>query len=406
MINNKAALAFIFITVLMDSIGFGIILPVLPQLIMEVTGEGLSAAARYGGWLLFVYAFMQFLSAPVLGNLSDRFGRRPVLLLSLLAFALDYVLMGWAPTIAWLFLGRFIAGISASTFGIANAYIADIFPPEERAQNFGLIGAAFGVGFIVGPVLGGILGGFGPRVPFYATAGLVFGNFLFGLLVLPETLKKENRRTFEITRANPLGAFNQLLKYPVVFGLVAANFLYMLAHHSLPATWSYYTIEKFQWSEREVGWSLGAVGVCMMIVQGFLIRLVIPKFGPERVAYFGLVCSALSFIGYAISPFGWVVYVFIILGAGMGLVGPAVNGIMSSHIPANAQGELQGAIGSVASLASILSPPIMTQLFSYFSGASAPVYFPGAAFVAAGLMTLVSLMMFARTLSRSTAPAG
>ncbi|MCZ6617515.1 MAG: TCR/Tet family MFS transporter, partial [Gammaproteobacteria bacterium] len=339
-------------------------------------------------------------SAPVMGNLSDRFGRRPVLLLSLLAFGLDYLLMGWAPTLGWLFLGRFIAGISASTYGIANAYIADVFPPEERAQNFGLLGAAFGAGFIIGPVIGGFLGELGPRIPFYATAGIAFSNAIYGFFLLPETLKKENRRPFDIKRANPVGAMNQLAKHPVVIGLVAANFLYLLGHHSLPAIWSYYMIEKFSWGNSDIGISLGVVGVLMLFVQGYLIRLVIPKFGPERVAYVGLVLTAVGFVGYALAPFGWVIYIFIVFGAGQGFVGPAVQSIVSARIPADSQGELQGAMGSIASLALILSPPIMTQLFGYFTQADGSIYFPGAAFMAAAILTLLSLTVFARVLFR------
>ncbi|MCZ6641435.1 MAG: TCR/Tet family MFS transporter [Gammaproteobacteria bacterium] len=400
-VSKKLALIFIFITVLLDAIGFGIILPVLPELVMEVTGEGLSQAARYGGWLMFTYAGMQFVSAPIMGNLSDRFGRRPVLLFSLVAFGLDYLLMGWAPSLGWLFLGRFIAGISASTYGIANAYIADVFPPEERAQNFGLLGAAFGAGFIIGPVIGGFLGELGPRVPFYATAAIAFANAVYGFFLLPETLKKENRRPFEIKRANPVGAMNQLSKYPIVIGLVGANFLYLLGHHSLPAIWSYYMIEKFSWSGSDIGLSLGAVGVLMLFVQGYLIRLVIPKFGPERVAYIGLVLTTVSFVGYALAPFGWVVYVFIVFGAGQGFVGPAVQAIVSARIPADSQGELQGAIGSIGSLALILSPPFMTQLFGFFTEPGTPVYFPGAAFMAAAMLTLLSLSVFARVLFRN-----
>jgi DHA1 family tetracycline resistance protein-like MFS transporter len=400
--SKKAALSFIFITLLLDSIGFGIILPVMPELIMDVTGEPIEQAARYGGWLLFLYALMQFFAAPIMGNLSDRFGRRPVLLISLTAFGLDYMLMGFAPSLMWLVIGRIIAGISASTYGIANAYIADVFPPEERAQQFGLMGAAFGAGFIIGPVLGGLLGELGPRVPFFATAGLAFCNALFGLMVLPETLKKENRRPFELSRAHPVGAITQLARYPLVIGLVGANFIYLLGHHSLPAIWSYYTIEKFAWTPSDIGISLGAVGVFMLIVQAYLIRLAIPRFGPEKTAYFGLAMCAASFFGYALAPVGWVMYVFIVIGAAQGFVGPAVQGIMSARIPANSQGELQGAIGSISSLAAIIGPPFMTQTFAFFSGSAAPVYFPGAAFFAAGMLTLLSLAVYLRVIGRAS----
>ena len=391
-------MAFILVTVLLDSIGFGIILPVLPGLIMDVTGEPLANAARYGDWLLFVYAVTQFFSAPVLGNLSDRFGRRPVLLLSLLAMGCDYLLMGWAPTLGWLFLGRLIAGISASTYGIANAFIADTFAPEDRARNFALLGAAFGVGFIVGPVIGGLLGEFGPRAPFYAAAGLAFTNVVYGFLVLPESLKKENRRAFDWKRANPLGTFNQLWRYPVVLGLVFAYFFYMMGHHSLPSVWSYFAIEKFDWSSRDIGFSLGAVGVCMIVVQAWLIRYVLDRFGTGRTAYIGLVATILSFVGYALVPYGWMIYGVIVLGAAQGFVAPSVQALMSGRIPPDAQGELQGALASVSSLVSILSPPFMTQTFAYFSAGGAPLYFPGAPFIAAALFTLLGLIAFMRAL--------
>ena len=396
--RTKHAMAFILVTVLLDSIGFGIILPVLPGLIMDVTGEPLANAARYGGWLLFVYAVTQFFSAPVLGNLSDRFGRRPVLLLSLLAMGCDYLLMGWAPTLGWLFLGRLIAGISASTYGIANAFIADTFAPEDRARNFALLGAAFGVGFIVGPVIGGLLGEFGPRASFYAAAGLAFTNVVYGFLVLPESLKKENRRAFDWNRANPLGTFNQLWRYPVVLGLVFAYFFYMMGHHSLPSVWSYFAIEKFDWSSRDIGISLGAVGVCMIVVQAWLIRYVLDRFGTGRTAYIGLVATILSFVGYALVPYGWMIYGIIVLGAAQGFVAPSVQALMSGRIPPDAQGELQGALASVSSLVSILSPPFMTQTFAYFSAGGAPLYFPGAPFIAAALFTLLGLIAFMRAL--------
>lgn len=395
----KLALSFIFVVVLLDSIGFGIIMPVLPQLIMDVTGEPLTAAARYGGWLMFVYAAMQFFSAPVLGNLSDRFGRRPVLLLSLVAMGADYLLMGWAPTLIWLFVGRFIAGVSAGTYGIANAFIADTFAPDDRAKNFALMGAAFGVGFIVGPVIGGFLGEYGPRAPFYAAAALAFVNLIYGYFVLPESLKPENRRPFEIRRANPLGTLNQLWKYPVVIGLVFAYFFYMLGHHSLPAVWSYFVMEKFAWTTREIGFSLGAVGVCMIFVQVYLIRVFLDKYGQERTAFIGLIVTILSFIGYAFIPYGWMMYVVIAVGAGQGFIGPSVQGLMSARIPADSQGELQGALGSMSSLVSILSPPFMTQTFAYFSGGGAPIYFPGAPFLAAAFFTLMGLLLLVRTLS-------
>ena len=402
----RLALAFIFVTVLLDSIGFGIIMPVLPQLIMDVSEEPLSAAARYGGWLMFVYAAMQFFSAPVLGNLSDRFGRRPVLLLSLLAMGADYLLMGWAPSLAWLFLGRFIAGVSASTYGIANAFIADTFAPDDRAKNFALVGAAFGCGFVIGPVLGGFLGEFGPRAPFYAAAALAFINVVYGFFVLPESLKPENRRPFRLTRANPFGAFNQLWRHPLVIGLVFAYFFYLIGHHSLPAVWSFYAIERFGWSPSEIGYSLAAVGLFMILVQVWLIRLFLDRHGPVRTAYIGFVATIASFVGYAFAPFGWMIYPVLAIGALQGFIGPSVQSLMSREIPANAQGELQGALASMTSLVSILSPPFMTQTFAFFSAANAPIYFPGAPYLAAGVFTLLGLMLMMRALSASRSGDG
>jgi|TARA_Y100000310_G_scaffold302039_2_gene339022 DHA1 family tetracycline resistance protein-like MFS transporter len=407
----KRALAVIFTTVLLNSIGFGIIIPVMPQLVMEVSGEGLSQAAMYGGWLMFSYAIMQFFFAPVLGNLSDRFGRRKVLLLSLVAFSLDYLVMGWAPNLAWLFAGRIIAGIAASTNSIANAYIADISPPEERPQNFGLLGAAFGVGFIVGPVIGGLLGEFGSRTPFFAAAALGMVNFLFALFVLKETLPLAERRPFDLARANPLGAVMQLKTTPILLGLVATVFVFNLGHFVMPATWSYFTIERFDWSPREIGYSLGFVGCLMVFVQGYLTRVVIPKIGAPSAAYLGLTCALISFVGYSFAPFGWMMYVAMVPGAMSGLTMPALQGIMTSQVAASNQGELQGAISSASGLTAVLGPPLMTGLFSYFSSATSVLYFPGAAFMCAALLTLISIIMLAplfrrlRTSSLTTNPA-
>lgn len=392
--NRRLALACIFITVLLDAIGFGVIMPVMPQLIMEVTGEDLSRAAIYGGWLLFLYALMQFLFSPIMGNLSDRFGRRPVLLISLLAYGLDYLMMGWAPTLTWLIIGRIIAGSASSTYAIANAYIADIFPPEERAKNFALMGAAFGGGFILGPVLGGIMGEFGPRVPFYATGALALLNATFGYFALPETLKSENRRPLDWKRANPLGAFSEMRKHPMVLGLMVAYFFFLVAHQALPAIWAYFSIAKFNWSQSQIGLSLAYVGVLMMICQAFLIRWVINRYGSRITAYLGLSCAFLSFLGYAFASQPWMVFFFMTVGAAQGFLGPSVQGIMSARIAANAQGELQGALGSVASLAAIVSPPVMTGIFGYFTAASAPFYFPGSSFLLAALLTLLSFFLF------------
>lgn len=390
------ALGFIFVTALLDSIGFGIIMPVLPQLVMEVTGEELSKAAGYGGWLMFAYAGMQFFLAPMIGNLSDRFGRRPVLLLSLFVLGIDYVIMWWAPTFAWLLIGRVIAGGAASTYSTCNAYIADISEPEVRAQNFGLIGAAFGMGFIIGPVVGGFLGEYGSRMPFLAAAALSFANFLYGALILPESLDRAKRRAFDWQRANPTGTLLALKRYPVVFGIIGAYFLYMLGHHALPATWSFFTIEKFDWSPREIGYSLGAVGVLMVLVQAVLLRIVLPKLGSRRAATIGFAFCIISFLGYAFATNGWIIYLFLAAGALQGFVSPAMHGIMSNQVSESEQGELQGGLASMSSLTAILSPPFMTQLFGFFTSINAPIYFPGAPWLAAALFTLLSMVLFLR----------
>jgi len=392
----KLAFAFIFVTVLLDSIGFGIIMPVVPHLIMDITGDGVADAARIAGLLMFTFAAMQFIASPILGNLSDRYGRRPILLFSLLAMGCNFLLMGWAPTLIWLFVGRMISGVSASTYGTANAYIADTFPPEKRAQYFALLGAGFGMGFIVGPAIGGFLGEYGPRTPFFAAAGLTFVNVIYGFFLLPESLKPENRRAFSLTRANPLAAIRQLWRYPVVVMLLFVSFFYSLGHFALPSVWAFFTIEKFQWTPRDIGISLSAVGVAMIFVQAYLIRLVLPLWGPMKTAVVGLIATAISFFGYAFIPFAWMMYVVIAIGALQGFVMPSIQSMMSGRVPANAQGELQGAIGSLSGLVTIISPPFMTELFAYFSGSGAPIYFPGAPFFAAAILTLLALVLLLR----------
>lgn len=394
--HSKAALIFIFITVLLDVIGLGIIIPVIPALIMELSGEGLSSAALYGGALTFVYAFTQFIFAPVIGALSDRFGRRPVILISLFGFGIDYLLVGFAPSIFWLFVARFASGITGASVTTASAYIADISTPEKRAQNFGLIGAAFGLGFIIGPVIGGLLGEYGPRVPFFAAAGLTMLNLLYGYFVLPESLSKENRRPFEFKRANPLGSLKQIKKFPAIMSLIGVFFLLQLSVHATQSTWTFYTMEKFQWDEKMVGFSLGIVGICVAIVQGGLTRVVIPKIGEVKAVYLGLLCYTLGFMGFAFSPSGFIVLTIIFPFALGGFAGPSIRGIISNKIPANQQGELQGALTSLVSFAAIFGPPIMTNLFSFFTTENAPIYFPGAPFFTGGVLTFLALIFSIR----------
>ncbi|MGH7419954.1 MAG: TCR/Tet family MFS transporter, partial [Candidatus Rokuibacteriota bacterium] len=352
----------------------------------------------YGGWLAFAYAVMQFFCAPVLGNLSDRFGRRPVLLLCLLALGIDYLVMGLAGWIGWLFLGRLVAGITGASFTPAYAYLADISPPEKRAQNFGLIGAAFGIGFIAGPAIGGLLGALGSRTPFLAAAALALLNVAFGYFVLPETLAPESRRPFQWSRANPLGTLLQMRRYPAVLGLAGVTFLWQLGHQVFPSTWSFYTMLKFGWSEAAVGYSLGFVGVIMAIGQGVLTRVVIPRLGGEgRAALVGLLLGAAAYLGYAFATRGWMMYAWMLTWFFAGLVYPSLNALMSRQVPAGAQGELQGGVASLYSLSSIVGPPLMTQLLGYFSAPQAPVHAPGAAFLASAILTIGCILLFART---------
>jgi DHA1 family tetracycline resistance protein-like MFS transporter len=392
--THKHALAFIIIVVLLDAIGFGIILPVTPKLIIELADVDLSNASQLGGYLMFAYALMQFFAAPILGNLGDRFGRRPIILYSLVVLALGYAMMAAAPTLLWLFAARLIAGAASSTFALAYAYITDITPEDKRAQRFGMVGAAFGGGFILGPVIGGLLGELGPRVPFIVAAVLAALNVVYGYIMLGESLPETSRRPFELRRANPLGALLALRKYPVVSGLAFAYFLYMLGHLSLPSTWTYYTMEKFAWSEAQVGLSLGYAGVFMILVQAFLIRWAIPTLGAYRAGLIGLIAMAIGFSGYALSANGTQLYFWLALAALSGFVSPAFQSIMTSQVPANAQGELQGALSSMNSVTSIIGPLLMTQLFARYTGAEASFYLPGAPFLAAAVLTVVSLVLF------------
>ena len=396
--NANAAVGFIFVTLLLDVIGFGIIIPVMPDLIIELTGVSISQASEYGGYLLFAYALCQFTFSPVIGGLSDRYGRRPVLLISIFGFAIDYLFLALAPTLAWLFVGRIISGIMGASFTTGAAYIADVSPPEKRSANFGLIGAAFGLGFIIGPAIGGLLGEIGPRVPFLAAAGLSFLNWVYGFFVLPESLSKENRRPFDIKRANPLGSLTQLKKYPVIFGLILALIFIYIAAHSVQSTWSFYTKYEFDWSNAEIGYSLSFVGVLSALVQGLLIRWLIPKIGQKRAVYIGMLMYiiGLAFFGYAFE--GWMMYAALVVYCLGGIAGPALQGIMSNQLPPNEQGELQGAMTSMMSATAIIGPPLMTGIFAFFSGNDAPIHLPGAAFYLASFLAFLSLVFSWRAL--------
>ncbi len=391
---GKHALAFIFITLLIDVMGLGLIVPILPKLIEGLIHEGLDDAARVGAYLAFAYAGMQFLFSPFLGNLSDRFGRKPVLIISLAGICIDYLIMGFAPTIGWLFLGRLLSGIGGASFTTGAAYINDISTPETRARNFGMIGAAFGLGFIVGPAISGIISVYGVRVPFFAAAGLAMANAVYGLLVLKESLPKESRRKFELWRANPLGAFLVLRRYPTVLPLCGVLVLMRLAHDANPNVFSYYTMQMYHWTPRQVGWALAGIGVIVAISYSTLPRLV-NRIGENRSVYIGLAGGALSFAGYAFSGNGWMFLAFMLPFGVVSLIMPSLNAIMAREVPPNTQGELQGALTALGSLTSVFAPLMMGNLFAYFSAPEAPVYFPGAAFLAAALCLVLAGILFA-----------
>jgi len=395
--TKKAALSFIFITLLIDVIGIGIIVPIVPVLIQELTGEGLSQAAIYGGWLLFAYAFMQFVFAPILGGLSDQFGRRPILLASLIGFGIDYTIAALAPTLSWLFIARILAGITGASFTTASAYIADISTPEKRSQNFGIIGAAFGLGFIIGPVIGGILGHYGSRVPFIAAAILSGVNWIYGYFILPESLPKEKRRKFDIKRANPLGSFMRLMKFPGIFSLAIAMFFLYIAGQVNPAIWSYFTMLKFNFNEAWVGYSLGFVGLMVAIVQGGLIRIVIPLLGDWKALVIGFLFHIIGFVAFAYATQVWMLFAFIVPFALGGFAGPALQGIISKQVPDNEQGELQGSLTSLMSISSIIGPPIFTGLFNYYTESPIERNFPGAPFVLAAIICVVAAILAFRS---------
>ena len=392
--NYKASLGFIFVTILIDVIGIGIIIPVLPTLIEKLGGVGLSEASVIGGWLMFAYAIMQFIFAPLLGVLSDKFGRRPIILLALLGLGIDYIFHAFAPTLAWLFVGRLLAGITGASFTVATAYIADISTPEKKAQNFGLIGAAFGLGFIIGPVIGGIASKWGVQVPFLVAAGLSLLNFTYGLFVLPESLKKENRiNQIEYKKANPIGSIMKLDKFPIVIGFMVPFFLIYVASYSIQSTWTFYTMYRFDWDESTVGYSLAVVGIVVALVQGGLVRYIVRYLGEKKTVLLGICLWTLGLFLFASASKSWMMFAYIIPYCLGGVAGPTLQGIMSNVVPDNAQGLLQGSITSIISLTSIVGPPFMTYIFSEFTGENPVFDFPGAPFAVGGILMLISLFL-------------
>ncbi|MEO5616489.1 MAG: TCR/Tet family MFS transporter [Candidatus Eisenbacteria bacterium] len=402
---HRHALIFVAITVLLDVIGFGLIMPVMPTLLVELTGKSVNAAAIEGGWLALAYAGMQFLCAPLLGNLSDRFGRRPVLLAAIGAFGLDYLVMGFAPSYAWLFAGRLVAGVAGASFTPAYAYVADVSPPEKRAQSFGLVSACFGVGFILGPAIGGFLGGFGPRAPFFVAAALSLANFAYGWFALPESLPPEKRRPFELRRANPLGTLVQIRKHPQVLGILGALSLWMVSQQVMPSTWSFYTKFRFGWSEAMIGASLATAGAIMALSQATLLRFAVPRLGERRAALTGLVLAAIGNVGYATASEGWMMFAWLGTWFFGAIVMPSSNGLMSRLTPPEAQGELQGAVACLFSLSTIAGPPLMTHVFARFSPAEAQPHFPGAAFLLSAALAAACAVLYWGVTRKIAGPA-
>lgn len=398
--KRQAAVGFIFITLIIDVMGWGLIIPVMPKLISELKGVSISEASSYGSVLISAYAITQFIFAPFIGNLSDRFGRRPVLLASLIGFGIDYIILALSPTYGWLFAGRIIAGITGASFTTGAAYIADISTTETRAKNFGLIGAAFGLGFVIGPALGGLLAGLGIRAPFYAASGLCLINALYGYFILPESLARENRRPFDWKKANPLGALQLLKKYPGIDKLAFCFFLIYLAAQAVQGNWSFFTIYRFHWSESMVGLSLAAVGLLVGAVQGGLIRVINPRLGNERSVYTGLLLYSLGLLLFAFASQGWMMFAILVPYCLGGIAGPALQSILATHIPPNEQGALQGTLTSLMSLTTIIGPLIMNNLFNYFTSPKAPFYFPGIFFLLAAVFMLFSALIAWTVLSR------
>jgi DHA1 family tetracycline resistance protein-like MFS transporter len=391
--SSKTALLFIFITILVDVIGIGIILPIIPELIMQLTGEGTRTAVIYGMWLTTAYAGMQFLFSPVLGEISDQYGRRPILLMALFGLTIDYLLHAWAPTIAWLFLGRFLAGITGASFTVASAYIADISTKENKAKNFGLIGAAFGLGFIIGPGIGGYFGNIDIRLPFYIAAALTFANFLFGMFFVPESLPVQNRRSIQFIKMIPGVSLVSLRNYKGVLLLILAFFLANLAGQSLPSVWSYYGIEKFDWNPKQIGISLMVVGLLVAVVQGFLVGVVVKKFGKRKVITFGFLFWTIGMFLISLATEPWMLYAFLVPYALGGIAGPTVQGVISNQVSEKEQGNLQGAITSLLSITAILGQLTFSSVFYFFISPNQTIYFPGAPFALAALFLFIAFMI-------------
>jgi DHA1 family tetracycline resistance protein-like MFS transporter len=394
-----AAVTFIFVTILLDTLALGVIIPILPKLVESFVNNDTASAARIFGLFGTAWAVMQFFFSPILGGLSDRFGRRPVVLLSNFGLALDYVLMALAPSLTWLFVGRVISGITSASISTAFAYIADVTPAEKRAAVFGKVGAAFGAGFILGPALGGLLGGMDPRLPFWLAAGLSFANTVYGLLILPESLPPDRRSPFHWKKANPLGALHLLRSDRVLAGLSVANFFAQLAHVVLPSTFVLYATYRYGWDATTVGLTLALVGVCAMAVQGAAIGPIVKRFGERRALLLGVGCGAIGFLIFGLAPTGPLFWLGIPVMALWGVSGAAIQALMTRLVAPDEQGQLQGAITSVQSVSQLVGPFLFTLTFAYFIGAQAPLKLPGAPFLLASALLVLALLIAARTLA-------
>ncbi len=393
-------MVFILVTLFIDILGIGIIIPILPELIKELLGNDAQAAVYYGV-IISTYATMQFLCAPLLGALSDRYGRRPVILVSLFGLGTDYLIQGWAPSIGWLFLGRIVAGIMGSSITTANAYIADVSTPETRARNYGFVGAAFGLGFIFGPALGGLLGGVSLRLPFFVAAGLALVNWLYGYFVLPESLAPEHRSAVSWRKMNPIASLRRLGTYPLVAGLAVAFLFASMAQRGLENVWVLHSAYRYGWDMQTNGLTLGLVGVMAVLVQGLLIKPIVTRIGERRTVSVGMTASMLAFLAYGLASQGWMVPIIIVFGSLGGIALPAIQGLVAGTVLPSEQGKIQGAFTSLTSLTAIISPLVFTSgLFSFFTSGAAPVLLPGAPFFLSALLVLISLILLARLFSR------
>ncbi len=391
---RKAALAFIFITVLIDVIAFGVIIPVLPHLVQQFVGGDTSVAAYWTGVFAFAFSLVQFFSAPIQGALSDRFGRRPVILLSCLGLGLDFVLMALAPSLAWLFVGRIISAVTSASFTTANAYIADVVPAERRAKSYGMIGAAFGLGFIVGPLIGGVLGDIDHRLPFWCAASLALLNFLYGLFVLPESHPVERRsKAFDWKHAKPMGGVKMLREYPHIWGLVAVVFLANFAHYVYPSTFVLFADAAYGWKEKQAGYVLAVVGVLSVIVNVMVVGRMVKALGERRAMMLGLACGTAGFVVYGLAGSGWLFLLGLPISALWAVAAPATMALVTQQVPAEVQGRIQGSLSSLVSLAGIVAPALFAGAFGFFIGPSAPVHLPGVSFLLAALLLGIAALV-------------